>query len=249
MTRHKPRFIAHRGWSKHFPENSLPALAAGVAAGADEIEFDLRLSKDGVPVLCHDSEADRVSNLAGPCSSYTVKELKNADIRMPNGTFVPNLGFSSVDEAFDTFGGLLGMNIHIKDSHKTAEILAYIVERYDLAKYPDVYIAGDAQMLETALEKYESIPRCCLADAAKDPELLLKNAIKYRCSRLQFRRTNYTRSAVERALAAGLMPNLFFTDDLDSARQAIDWGIVGLLTNDIGLFTKGNVLGGEQALR
>ena len=236
--RHRMRLVAHRGWSKRFPENSLPSLAAGVAAGADEIEFDLRLSSDGIPFLCHDAEVNRVSNLEGPTSSFTIQELKQADLKMPDGTVLEHLGFSSVDEVFQTFGGLIAMNIHIKDGSETGNILAYITERYDLRKYPEIYIAGDAQMLQVALEDYAFIPRCCLADAAKDPELLVDNAIKYRCARLQFRRTNYTKESVARALEAGLTPNLFYADDLDGAQQARDYGIMALLTNDIGYLKK-----------
>lgn len=238
MKTRQAKLVAHRGWSSKFPENSLAALTAGFAAGADEIEFDLRLSKDGVPFLCHDDVVDRVSLLVGPCESFTMQELSRADIKGPDGTVFEHLGFSSIDDVFNTFGNRIGMNVHIKDSHKTREILTYITARYDLTEFPDMYIAGDAQMLEVAVEEFKEIPRCCLADAVKDPELLLSNALKFKCVRLQFRKTNYTKPVVAKALAAGLIPNLFFADSLEDARQAVDYGIVGILTNDIGYLEK-----------
>ena len=53
--------IAHRGDSRHAPENTLPALEAALAiAGCDGVEFDVRVSADGVPVLLHDETLARV---------------------------------------------------------------------------------------------------------------------------------------------------------------------------------------------
>lgn len=51
-----PQNIGHRGYSAAFPENSMAAFQGAVAAGADAIETDLHLSRDGVVVLSHVSE-------------------------------------------------------------------------------------------------------------------------------------------------------------------------------------------------
>ena len=70
---------AHRGLSGVRPENTLPAFQAAVAAGTDIIEFDVRDTKDGVPVILHDAKLDRTTNGAGPvvASSWAaVRELE-----------------------------------------------------------------------------------------------------------------------------------------------------------------------------
>jgi glycerophosphoryl diester phosphodiesterase len=54
--------IAHRGDSKEAPENTLPAFASAVKAGADLIELDFYSSADGIPVVCHDADLDRTTN-------------------------------------------------------------------------------------------------------------------------------------------------------------------------------------------
>jgi len=51
--------IAHRGPSAGHPENSLAAFEAAIAAGADAIETDVRLSRDGLPVCTHDADLKR----------------------------------------------------------------------------------------------------------------------------------------------------------------------------------------------
>jgi glycerophosphoryl diester phosphodiesterase len=61
MTTGMPTFVAHRGYAAHWPENTLPALDAAVEAGARWVEVDVQLCADGVPVLMHDAELDRVA--------------------------------------------------------------------------------------------------------------------------------------------------------------------------------------------
>jgi glycerophosphoryl diester phosphodiesterase len=71
--------FAHRGGRLLGPENTLPALDLGLAAGADGLEFDVRLSRDGVPVLHHDPHLDRCTNVRGPVEAYTATELAAID--------------------------------------------------------------------------------------------------------------------------------------------------------------------------
>ncbi|MGL4635315.1 MAG: glycerophosphodiester phosphodiesterase [Beijerinckiaceae bacterium] len=59
MTR--PLVIAHRGASALAPENSIGALEAAIASGADMVEADVRLARDGVPVICHDPDLMRLA--------------------------------------------------------------------------------------------------------------------------------------------------------------------------------------------
>ena len=54
-----PRVCAHRGASGLVPENTLPAFSTALALGADEIEFDIRLTKDNKMIVCHDGTVDR----------------------------------------------------------------------------------------------------------------------------------------------------------------------------------------------
>ena len=74
-----PRICAHRGFSTIAPENSMPAFGAAVAMGAEEIEFDLWSTKDGVLVSCHDSTLDRVSDGHGKICDHTYAELLELD--------------------------------------------------------------------------------------------------------------------------------------------------------------------------
>ena len=74
-----PLVFAHRGGRALGPENTLAALDIGLEAGADGLEFDLRLSRDGVPVVIHDATLDRTTNATGPVRDRTAAELARVD--------------------------------------------------------------------------------------------------------------------------------------------------------------------------
>jgi glycerophosphoryl diester phosphodiesterase len=71
--------VAHRGYSAIAPENTLPALAAGVLAGATFIEFDVRTTADGVPVVIHDRSVDRTTDGSGLVRELTLDEIAELD--------------------------------------------------------------------------------------------------------------------------------------------------------------------------
>jgi len=71
--------FAHRGGSGLAPENTVPAFDRGLALGADGLELDVHLSRDGVVVVHHDRTLDRTTDLRGRIADRTAEELSRAD--------------------------------------------------------------------------------------------------------------------------------------------------------------------------
>jgi glycerophosphoryl diester phosphodiesterase len=71
--------VAHRGYSAIAPENTLPALAAAGPTGATLVEFDVRTTADGVPVVIHDRTVDRTTDGTGAVWELTVDEVRALD--------------------------------------------------------------------------------------------------------------------------------------------------------------------------
>jgi glycerophosphoryl diester phosphodiesterase len=71
--------IAHRGNSVADPENTIESLSRAVDIGADAVEFDVRVTRDGVPVLMHDRDLDRTTNGHGRLNAYGFAELRTLD--------------------------------------------------------------------------------------------------------------------------------------------------------------------------
>jgi glycerophosphoryl diester phosphodiesterase len=73
--------LAHRGDWRRSPENSLGAMLAALEIpGCDGLEFDVQLSRDGVPVLCHDETLDRVQGVSARVDELTARQLADHGI-------------------------------------------------------------------------------------------------------------------------------------------------------------------------
>lgn len=75
-----PLIIGHRGSSALAPENTLAAFRRAIADGADGIEFDVRLARDGVAVVIHDATLERTGSLKRKVSQLTSSELQATDV-------------------------------------------------------------------------------------------------------------------------------------------------------------------------
>ena len=84
-----PLVIAHRGLALAHPENTLPAFEAAISAGADILETDVHVSRDGQVVIAHDPNLDRVAGRSGAVSDFTAHQL--ADIDLGGGVGFPTL--------------------------------------------------------------------------------------------------------------------------------------------------------------
>jgi glycerophosphoryl diester phosphodiesterase len=71
--------VAHRGASAYRPENTMPSYELAVEQGADAIELDVHLTKDGQLAVIHDGTLDRTTDLVGPVAGQTMREIRRAD--------------------------------------------------------------------------------------------------------------------------------------------------------------------------
>jgi len=71
----KPFIVAHRGYQKHYPENTLQSVVAAIEAGTDCIEVDVQFSKDNVPMIFHDKSLLRTTGIDASIFDYTLAEL------------------------------------------------------------------------------------------------------------------------------------------------------------------------------
>lgn len=102
--------FAHRGFhNRHIAENTLAAFQNAVDHGADGIEFDLRLSKDGIPVVVHDDNLHRVAGDARRVSDLTKKELQSIPLRAHGS--VPSL-----NDVTSSFPDPVQFDIEVKDA-------------------------------------------------------------------------------------------------------------------------------------
>jgi glycerophosphoryl diester phosphodiesterase len=121
----QPLIIAAHGDVKKAPENTLPAIEAAIANGADIVEIDIRLTADGVPVLMHDESTERTTDREASVARLSYDELRSFDAGSwfsPEyaGTPVPTL-----EEALGTAAGRICViaDIKVRPTHQLIGLL------------------------------------------------------------------------------------------------------------------------------
>ena len=132
-TRTQPLLIAHRGASLLAPENSLAAFTLALAQGADVLETDLRITRDGQIMLFHDSALSRTSNGSGPLFAYSLAELKALRLRGPGAT-LSDERIPTLLELLVATQGQVPLLLELKDwrfvQRRYAEQLAHLLAAY-----------------------------------------------------------------------------------------------------------------------
>ena len=99
MAARRPRLLSHRGEMPGFVENTLGGFRAALAAGADVIESDIQVSRDGIPVLFHDDTLVRLTGSPARICDVTAHELGEMDLGRGEGVPTLEAALSSLPHA------------------------------------------------------------------------------------------------------------------------------------------------------
>ena len=126
-----PLVIAHRGDLANAPENTLPAFRSAYERGADGIELDVRMTRDGQLVVFHDRGLKRITGRRGLVSNVALEEVRGLDV---GSWFAPEFRGEqapTLDEVFDLLPRDYLINVEMKAvidnmrliAHKVAEVI------------------------------------------------------------------------------------------------------------------------------
>lgn len=240
-----PLRFAHRGASARAPENTLAAFDEAVRLGADAVECDIQLSRDGIPVVLHDHTVDRTTDGRGPVAGLSLAELKRLDAGSWFATRFRGERIPTLDETLDFARGRCGLNFEIKgadrgrrsaDPGALSATIAAIGRSLRRAAFRDYLVlssfSGEAlQRLRTALPKVR---------------LALLTSRTLRGLRALHRRVDLhalhphvrlaSRRRVRAARDLGLRVHVWTVNDVALARRLVLLGCDGLMTDDPALF-------------
>ncbi|MEX6633798.1 glycerophosphodiester phosphodiesterase family protein [Hyphococcus lacteus] len=104
---------AHRAAHDSAPENSIASIERAIELGVDIVELDVRLSKDGVPVLMHDATMDRTTSGTGIVKDKTLSAIKTLRLRMADGALTDEK-IPTLAEALSAARGKIAINVDLK---------------------------------------------------------------------------------------------------------------------------------------
>ena len=108
-----PSNLGHRGTTVGHPENTLASFRAAIEAGADGLELDVRLTRDGHPVVMHDARVDRTTDGFGAVAGMTLGEVRH--LAAAGGSGGPEERVSTLREVLAAFPEAY-VNVDIKDT-------------------------------------------------------------------------------------------------------------------------------------
>jgi glycerophosphoryl diester phosphodiesterase len=214
--------VAHRGDPYRFRENTIDSLRSALDRGADAVEIDVRLTKDGVPVLLHDETLKRLWEQDRPLLA-----LSAAEVRGLTAGAVPTLA-----EALAATGrSRVMLDLPGTREVRTARRVVDVVREAGAADR--VYYCADAaaMLAVRGADPAAEIALTCTSLAPPRPALL--DAIKPRW-------LNYRFSLVDRDLAArvhhdGYLLSVWTPDTRRSMRRLIDLGVDSITSNRVDL--------------
>jgi glycerophosphoryl diester phosphodiesterase len=229
----KPLVLAHRGASAYAPENTLAAFNLAFELGADGVELDVSLTRDGIPVVIHDDTVDRTTNGHGAVNQFTLAELQQLDAsnRMEKyrGEKIPTL-----EQVLRAIGKRGLINIEIKSTGlKTDGVEGAVLAAIENTGAPRVLISSfNPLALRRMLLLDPRLPRGLLY-APRLPIFLRRAWLRpfARPAALHPHFSMVTREFVVWAHQRGYQVNTWTVDEPDVARRLIEWGVDGIITN------------------
>lgn len=231
----RPPVIGHRGAAALAPENTLAGLAAARAAGCRWVEFDVKLSRDGVPVLMHDDRLERTTDGRGPVRDLDAAPLAQLDA---GSRFAPRFAGEPVPtlaQAIERLAELdLEANIEIKPcpgrERETGEIVAREVLRLWPADRPAPLFSSFSEIaLEAAAAVAPMIPRGLLRRRPGSDWADRMQALG--CVTLHLRHDGATPSELSRMRELGVAVMLYTVNEPARARFLLEAGAAAVFTD------------------
>jgi Glycerophosphoryl diester phosphodiesterase len=230
--------IAHRGASAYCPENTLVSFERAIALGADMIELDVQLTRDGEVVVFHDEKLTRCMNGKGRITDYTLAELKKLDAgiwfnKEYEGTRIPTLA-----EVLSLCKNKVAVNIEIKTGavdenirNGIEEKCLKIVDQGGMREHM-VFSSFDPRAIRHLKEIDRTVAAAVLFEkryyGPKLPSEIIEllGADAFNCSQDELSKKWLTDLKLN-----NIPVNIYTVDDEKNMRRFLDMGVSGIFTN------------------
>lgn len=212
--------VAHRGASGYEPENTLRAFRRAIDMGADMIEADVRLSKDGIPVVIHDESLDRTIGVHGFVRDYTVDELRGFSTGL--GEKIPLLS-----ETLQLVRDRVGFILEVKEVEASLPSLE-MVEEMGMMKQV-LFASFHVDILKMITDYSSRKAYLCLIYSKPGGQLL--EARDLGCIAVAPHYRLLSEKSVGLAHRLGLKINAWTIDDVETASRLAEIGVDAITTN------------------
>jgi glycerophosphoryl diester phosphodiesterase len=247
-----PPIIGHRGAAARAPENTLAGLRRAKTLGCRWIEFDVRLTADGVPVLCHDARLDRTTDGSGAVAIHSAATLRKYDAGRWFGPAFAGERVPTLDEALLLAAELgLGANIEIKSDrgreYATAAAVAAALERLGRAAPPVLVSSFLVAALALLQDLAPQLPRSVLFRLV--PRGWLDTARRLGCVAVGADHRRLRPRRVKAIREAGFLVTAYTVNDPARARLLYSWGVTSVFSDAPDIIAKSSTSQGMAPAR
>jgi glycerophosphoryl diester phosphodiesterase len=220
-----PWKLGHRGACGYAPENTLLSFEKAISLGVDGIEFDIQLSKDGVPIVIHDDTLNRTTNGTGAVSDHTAAQLKQFDAGQGQQLL-------TLEETLDAIAGRTRLFIELKAEHSTRPVVELIMQAvmHKSWRYEQLsVISFDHNQIAEARDLCEHIRTGALIVGI--PTTLAKIAEEAGAWSINPGVHHITRALIDDAHRRNLRVLTWTVNDEHYKHKALDYGVDGIFSD------------------
>jgi len=234
----EPLIVAHRGASRDAPENTIPAFQLAWEQGADAIEADFHLSKDGEIVCFHDADTERVAGTQLVVRQSTLAELKQLDVGATHGVAFNGTRIPTIAEVFATIPQGKKIFIEVKCGAEIIPTLLNEIDQSGLTQEQIVVISFNKQVIQQLKIKAPQYKASWLCSFNKQetgeitPALatVLKTLKQIQADGLSSN-TAVPASVIEAVSQQGYEWHVWTINDLKTARRMQALGVLSITTD------------------
>jgi glycerophosphoryl diester phosphodiesterase len=167
-TRAQPLIVAHRGGAGHGPENTLAAFEQAWTLGADAIEGDFRLSRDGHIVCIHDADTQRVTGTRHVVAETDLEQLRALEVGSWFGAAWRGARIPTLDEVLATITPGRSLFVEVKCGPELIPPLLEAIGCVGLAAEQIVVISFHAEVIRALKQQARGYKACWLASCRRD---------------------------------------------------------------------------------
>lgn len=224
---------AHRGASSLAPENTMPAFRLARTYGADGIELDIQLSKDGVPVVIHDATLKRTTNGFGFVKDFTVSELKLLDAGNWFSSKFEQTRIPTLQEVLDWMKDTdMKLNIELKNTkvpYPSLEEKAYeLIKAYQMESRT-VFSSFNHESLKTMLKIDSSLDVAPLSSKKIDQPWNYALALGTKSIHLKF--TLISQKLVKKCHEHGITVRTYTVNRPGTIKKCFRYQVDGIMTD------------------
>jgi glycerophosphoryl diester phosphodiesterase len=245
-----PLIFGHRGASAYAPENSLAAFALAVQQGAEAIELDAHLTRDGAVVVLHDDTVDATTNGRGAVAAMTLEQTRHLRLRARTRGKTGQLGTVVVDEPIPLLSEVFdriapsGVTINVELKGGAGNFLADAVAQLIAERRLEEQVllsTFDRATLAYTQEHYPHLRRALLFPSSNmegvmtgmlNSQAWVTGAHALGCEAVHPFWRIVSPSLCQRAHDLGMEVNVWTVDDAATISKLVAMDVDGIITND-----------------